>query len=103
MGCSFTVFWAICTRRRIGSNRFISFNFTPSAATLAQLVYVFVPSVLHSCMMSLLSFGYNPSMIGMSHHCSFCNPFGGILPLIWPKFRYIVNKFILFLIIDGRL
>src|SRR5947199_8845291 len=56
MGRSFTVFWAICTRRWIGSNRFISCTFTPSAAKLAQLVYIRLCCVLHSfMMMSLLS------------------------------------------------
>lgn len=48
-------FWAICTRRRIGSNRSRSCSLTPRAARLAQLLNIRLFCVLHSLMMGLHS------------------------------------------------
>ncbi len=89
LGVSLTVFWAICTRWRMGPNRSSCCSFTPTAARLAQAVKWLVVFVVDSFMgMGLLS-SVSTSLIGMHHHLPFRKSLslGSSLPLVWTKFR----------------
>src|SRR5439155_24114226 len=64
-------------------------------AKLAQPLNCFVVSVVDSFMMILLSQS-SDSTRGMAHLCAFGKVlFCGSLPLVWAKFRYLVNETII--------
>src|SRR2546425_5354531 len=89
IGVCLTVFCAMRTCLRIGSNRSSCLSFTPSAARLAHGEKCRVVCVLDSSIvMVLLSLGSLPS-IGMTHHPSFGKSLsvGSMPPLLWAKFR----------------